>query len=200
MSRRSYVFAAACSLAAIGAPLVAAGAQSQVTISPFMSVLPAGGASPLAGLALTLGGAQTGFGLRASGNLALQSSNTSPFTSDQTRPWGADADALLFLGGRGSGSSRLALAPYVFAGVGVTSTDSLGFADRTSNWSYGAGLAVPFGSALDLFGEARWRMSQFMLPTASDAYSPTTELRFGVSFHVGGSSDDDARPRSRGRR
>ena len=41
-------------------------------------------------------------------------------------------------------------------------------------------------SAIDVFGEARWRMSQYVLPTASSAPSPTNELRIGLSFHVGG--------------
>ncbi|MFI5227695.1 MAG: hypothetical protein ACHQWU_01425 [Gemmatimonadales bacterium] len=167
----------------------AAGAQSELSVSPFMAVLPAGGASPLAGLALTLGGAQSGFALRASGNLALQNSNTTLFNTGGTyRPWGVDADAMLFLGGRGY--RQPSLAPFLFAGLGTESTDSLGYNARQSNWSYGAGLQVPLGSAIAIFGESRWRMSRFMLPTASDAPSPTTEFRFGMTFRVGSGGDD----------
>ncbi len=188
MHRPSLVLTAALAAAAAAAPTMSAVAQqSQLSLSPFMSVLPSGGASPLAGLAMTIGGTQSGFALRASGNLALQNSNVDLFNSGETyRPWGADADAMFFLAGRGS--SRRTIAPYVFSGIGTASTDTDGFADRQTNWSYGAGLQVPLGGTVDLFGESRWRMSQFVLPTARDAFSPTTELRFGLTFHLGGTT------------
>lgn len=172
--------------------------QSQLAVSPFVSFLPSAGTSPLAGLALTLAG-NTGVGLRASAHVALENSNNIGFAAAGTmRPWGADADALLFLGGRSNGYSRT-IAPFVFAGIGTGSRDSAGFNITRNNWSYGAGAALPLGSAIDLFGEARWRMSRYVLPTASFAPSPTTEFRVGLSFHVGGGGPSSAR-RGRDRR
>jgi hypothetical protein len=195
--RPSSVVTAALSAAGLCAAVgTAAAQQSQLAISPFMSVLPAGGANPLAGLALTLGGAQSAFAIRARGTLALQNSNTTLFNSGETyRPWTADADALLFLGGRGG--SRPSLSPFVFAGLGTASADSLGYDVRQNGWSYGAGLQVPIGSAIDIFGESRWRMSRFVLPTADLAPSPTTEFSFGVNFHVGGSTSEPEHSRRR---
>ena len=46
---------------------------------------------------------------------------------------------------------------------GATS-DSNGFRVQHQGWSYGGGLFVPLGGALDMFGEARYRMSSFVLP------------------------------------
>ena len=197
MLRTSSVLTAALSAAGLCAAVGTAGAQqSQLAISPFMSVLPAGGASPLAGLALTLGGAQSAFAIRARGTLALQNSNTTLFSTGETyRPWAADADALLFLGSHDG--YRPSLAPFVFAGIGTASTDSLGYNVRQTGWSYGAGLEVPLGSAIDIFGESRWRMSRFVLPTADLAPSPTTEFSFGVNFHVGGTASQPEHSRRR---
>ena len=78
--------------------------------------------------------------------------------------------------------------PFVFAGIGTSGYDSGGSNAFRNNWSYGAGATIPLGGALDVFGEARWRMSRFVLPTATLAPSPTNEFRVGLSFHVGGSS------------
>jgi hypothetical protein len=173
--------------------------QSDLSVSPFVSFLPSAGTSPLAGLALTLAG-NTGFGLRASGHLALENSSATGFGAAGTmRPWGADADAMLFLGGGPSGFSRT-IAPFVFAGIGTGTRDSAGYTITRNNWSYGAGAAVPLGAAIDLFGEARWRMSRYVLPTASFAPSPRTEFRFGLSFHVGGGSGPSSARRGRDRR
>jgi cell wall-associated NlpC family hydrolase len=161
--------------------------QTDLSISPFVSFLPASGASPLAGLALTLAG-NAGLALRASGHLALESSNNSGFGATGTmRPWGADADALFFIGGRSFGGFTRTFAPFVFAGVGMSGSDSTGYNTTRNNWSYGAGATIPLGSTVDLFGESRWRMSRFVLPTAPLAPSPTAELRIGLSFHMGGS-------------
>ena len=58
-------------------------------------------------------------------------------------------DALLML--RGYGSGRRTLAPFVFAGVGSASRDDDGLDSQQQDWSYGAGIFVPLGSALELF-------------------------------------------------
>jgi hypothetical protein len=165
--------------------------QSDITISPFVSFLPSAGTSPLAGLALTLAG-NGGFGLRASGHMALDNSNNAFANPGSIRPWGGDADALFSFGSRG-------LSPFVFAGLGLTSADSLGTRMTHHNWSYGAGAMLPLSSAIGLFGEARWRMSRYVLPTANLAPTPSHEFRVGVSFRVGGSSSNNG-GWSRGRR
>lgn len=194
MHRTRFLSAAAVGSALLASAQSAIAQQSDVSITPFISFLPSAGTSPLAGLALTLAG-NGGFGLRASGHLALENSKSSGFgMSGGLRPWGADADALFMLGSRGG------LMPFVFAGIGTSGRDSLGYNAMHSNWSYGAGATLPLGNAIDIFGEARWRMSRYVLPTATYAPSPTNELRAGLSFHVGGSSSPSSgtrRPRDR---
>jgi len=173
---------AACVLAA---PVALASAQqSDLSVSPFISFLPSGGASPLAGLALTLGGT-SGFAVRASGNVSLENSNTAGLLeSNGIRPWGADADAVLLLG-RSFGVRR-GFMPYVFAGIGTRGGQPAQFDATRANWSYGAGASIPLAGAIDVFGESRWRMSRFVLPSAYDAPAATNELRVGVTLHVGG--------------
>jgi hypothetical protein len=184
VQRSSFPSVAAFSVAIVAPFASGAAQQSDLAISPFVSFLPAAGSNPLAGLALTLAG-DAGFGIRASAHLALENYNTTGFgTSTDFRPWGADADALLSVGGRAFGSNR-GFAPFVFAGIGTSTTDSGGFRATHGNWSYGAGLSIPLGSAIDVFGESRWRMSSYVLPTASLAPSPTQEIRAGISLHFG---------------
>src|SRR5438105_15675192 len=91
---------------------------------------------------------------------------------------------MLFLGGSLNGYRR-SLAPYVFAGVSTQASDTGSRTVLHDGWSYGAGLYLPLGSALDVFGETRYRMSEYVLPTAQNAATPHNELRFGLSFHVG---------------
>ena len=156
-------------LACAVAPLSLAGAQqSDLSVSPFVSYLPAMGGNPLAGLALTLV-SDAGLGVRASGNISLQGQNGTVGFSNSVRPWGADADAILAVGGRRFGRS---VAPFVFVGVGAGSNDTAGYRMTTSNWSYGAGATLPVGNSVDLFGETRWRMSRYVLPTAPMAPMP----------------------------
>jgi len=184
-------------LAGIAAPVVAASAQrSDLAVTPFVSFLPSTGGSPLAGLALTLGG-NGGLAFRASGNFALQAANNSTAVSTETRPWGADADAM-FLFGRNDGSSR-SITPFVFAGVGVEGVQNVVSTKTRNDWSYGLGANVPLAHAIDLFGEARWRMTEFVLPTAYEAPARTNELRFGLSFQVGTGNSDSGPPRGRRR-
>src|SRR5262245_19530854 len=81
------------------APMASAAAQrSEMQVSPFIGFLPSAGTSPLAGLALTLGGSGA-FALRGSANLALENStNATPNTTNRIRPWGVDADMMLLFG------------------------------------------------------------------------------------------------------
>jgi len=177
---------------AIGATVVplatVAAQQSDVALSPFLSFLPSAGGNPLAGLALTLAG-DGNLGLRGSAHIGLdnyRNSTTTFGSSTGTRPWGADADLVMSIGGRAFGSSNRSLSPFVFAGIGTATADSGAFRVTHSNWSYGVGLAVPLGGAIDLFGESRWRMSRYVLPTATLAPKPTQEIRAGFSLHFGG--------------
>ena len=172
--------------------------QSELAVSPFVSFLPSAGSSPLAGLALTIGGSGA-FALRGSAHLALENSNNNTTTNTRTiRPWGADADVLLLFGRGTPGLYARTITPFAFAGLGTETEQINGFNTTTHNWSYGAGAAVPISNSVDLFGEGRWRMSRYVLPTSTGAPSPTSELRFGVSFHVGSDGNDGRR--SRGRR
>ena len=106
-----------------------------------------------------------------------------PLRGGRTR-WSADADALLYFARSDSGA-RLTLTPYIFAGVGTTTTDSGVFRIRRGGWSYGAGTGMPLFSTLGAFAEARWRMSEYVLPNAPGAPSASLETRFGLSFRVG---------------
>jgi cell wall-associated NlpC family hydrolase len=73
----------------------------------------------------------------------------------------------------------------VFAGIGTATTDTFGLRQTHSNWSYGAGVSIPLASAIDVFGESRWRLSRYVLPTASGAPPTTTEIRAGITLHFG---------------
>lgn len=161
-----------------------AAAQSDLLISPFVSFHSTGAATRFAGLALTLGGG-SGLAIRGSGHLALNGTTPSIVGNGTNRPWAADADAVLSFGGHSFTGAR-SFAPFAFAGIGTSGTSTENYESRRSNWSYGAGANVPLAGAVDLFGEARWRMSEFVLPTAPDSPSPTTEFRVGLTFHVGG--------------
>jgi len=159
-------------------------AQSDILISPFIAFNSSGIATRSAGLALTLG-AGSGLSIRGSGHLGLNGTTPSVVGNGTDRPWAADADAVLGFGGHGVGGSR-SFAPFLFAGIGTSGASTQNYESRRSNWSYGAGANVPVAGSIDLFGESRWRMPEFVLPTAADSPSPTTEFRVGVTFHVGG--------------
>ncbi|HEU4994897.1 MAG TPA: hypothetical protein VFT29_08755 [Gemmatimonadaceae bacterium] len=202
-SRRSPRFVVAVFL--MLSPMVVAIGQSSVAISPFVSYVPSAATNPLAGMALTFGGT-TGLALRGSADLSVSNPEKTATTTGEAnggyRPWAADADAMLFLGGLGGGATVFSrsLAPYVFAGIGMTGGDSSGVNLVAHNWSYGVGTSIPLGFDADLFGEARWRMSKYVLPTSEGAPDSRSELRFGLSFHVGGSREAAPEPRRRGRR
>jgi cell wall-associated NlpC family hydrolase len=198
--KRSTLATAVLAAASIAVPAVVTAQHSDLSVSPFVAFLPSAGTNPMAGLALSVAG-NGGLGVRASAHLSLENDDRSVFdASTALRPWGADVDAVFSLGAHRASSGR-GLTPFAFVGIGTGSADSVGLRVMHSNWSYGGGIALPLGSAVDLFGESRWRMSRYVLPTASFAPSPTTELRFGLSFHVGGASTDrESGRRSRGRR
>jgi len=181
------------SVAGCSASLIAQ--QTDVLISPFISLPTASGTSSLAGLGLTLSG-NPGFAIRTAARVALKNSYTGTLGANTwLPPWGADVDAVLALSGRPFGGRNRSPATFVFLGAGASARDTADARLITKNWSYGVGTAVPLGSIIDLFAESRWRMSQFVLPTASPRPTRTKELRFGFSVHFGGASSPVRRGR-----
>lgn len=173
-------------VAAVAASLAAAGAQQpDVTLSPFLTFLPAGSAGPMTGLALGVAGGP--FAIRASGHISVRdrSSLAAANTPATTKPWGADVDAIAYLESFNY-SPRITFTPYGFAGLSTAAVDSGVIRVRQQGWSYGAGMALPLGSAVGVFSEWRWRMNKFVLPRSNDAPDPANEVRVGVTFRVGG--------------
>lgn len=183
MSRYSHFSALGASLVAV-AFAVSGAQQASTTLSPFVGVVPSGNTQTITGLAVAFN--RGPFAIRADGHVSLEERVAVSATGTATtRPWGADADALAYLEGLSYGN-RITFSPYVFTGVGTAAVDSGAIRTSRRGWSFGSGLALPLGSALGVFGEWRWRMSRFVMPGASNAPSPTSEARFGVSFRVGG--------------
>ena len=196
-SRRITAFA----VGALGLPLLTAAAQSNVTVSPFASYVPSAAVNPLAGFGLTYGGT-TGLALRSSAQLSISNPDSAQRAAGGNRPWGADADIMLFLGGLGRGYTVFdrSLNPYVFSGIFLMGAADSASRNTTENgWSYGLGATIPLGLHADLFGEARWRMPKYVMPTSDDAPDSKSEMRFGLSFHVGGGEPPRRAPTPRRR-
>ncbi|HEU4996560.1 MAG TPA: hypothetical protein VFT29_17205 [Gemmatimonadaceae bacterium] len=185
-SRSLVVFAAVLLTA-----LPVATAAGQFAISPFLSYVPSSASNPYAGMALTMGGTTGGLAIRASGDMEIPSEEERRIIEatgrNSYRFRAADADAMLNLGGLGGGGMH-GIRPYVFAGVGLVASDSMDVDGPRRGWSYGTGAALLLGRNIDVFGEARWRMSEFVLPTSDLAPSPEGEFRFGLTFRTGGGS------------
>lgn len=158
--------------------------QPGVSLSPTVTFPRSGDVGPLAGL--TLGVTDGPFAVRVGGEFSMRERAALPTATTPlvTRPWNADADALLYFA-RGESDVPLRLAPYIFTGVGTAATDSGELRVRRQGWSYGAGAAMPLVSTLGAFVEARWRMSEFVPPNASGAPPASRDVRLGLSFKVG---------------
>lgn len=196
-SRKITAFA----VGALGLPVLTAAAQSNVTVSPFASYVPSAAVNPLAGFGLTFGGT-TGLALRSSAQLSISNPDSAQRAAGGNRPWGADADVMLFLGGLGRGYTvfERTLNPYVFSGIFLMGAADSASRNTTENgWSYGLGATIPLGLHADLFGEARWRMPKYVMPTSDDAPDSKSEMRFGLSFHVGGGEPPRRAPTPRRR-
>lgn len=159
--------------------------QPGVSLSPSVTFPRSGDIGPLAGL--TLGVTDGPFSVRVGGEFSMRERAALPTSSAPlvTRPWNADADALLYFARNDDSEIPLRLAPYLFTGVGTATTDSGELRIRRQGWSYGAGAAMPLVSTLGAFIEARWRMSEFLLPNASGAPPASRDVRLGLSFKVG---------------
>lgn len=182
----------------LAAPGAVAG-QSGTAVSPFVSYIPSAAQNPMVGMTLTFGGT-TGLAFRAGADLSVenpQRTDSAGTPLGDLRPWSADADAMLFLSGIGGGATvyQRALAPYVFAGIGVVGADSAGANSVRNGWSYGVGASLPLGFHADVFAEARFRMPKYVMPTSKDAPGSRKEFRFGLSFLVGGTQPEPPRRR-----
>jgi hypothetical protein len=178
-------FAAAILSITMATPTIAVAAQqSDYSITPFVSFLAATGKTPLAGLDLTVSG-NPDLAIRVSGRTALRNTYVGGFgVGTLMPPWGADLDIAVPLSGRPFGSKR-SVSTFSFLGFGVAATDTAASRVVKKNWSYGVGTAIPLGSVVDIFADSRWRMQQFVLPTAKPRPTRARELRFGVTFHFG---------------
>ena len=156
--------------------------QSDIAISPFVSLPTASFSSPLAGLGFTLAG-NPKFALRGTGRVALKNTfGGSAGTNTWLPPWGADGDLMYATSGQPFGTQSRSLSTFVFGGFGAAAQDSAAVRPIRKNWSYGVGSLVPLGSALDIYAESRWRKP-----------GSAKELRFGLSLHVLGSGEPAAR-------
>lgn len=182
----------------IAAPSISIRAQqADVSVSPFV-VLPGSGAGSLAGLGVAVAGSP-GFALRAAARVAFKNTYAGGLGANTwLPPWGADVDAVFALSGRPFASRSRTPATFVFLGLGASARDTADARVMANNWSYGIGTMVPLGAAVDLFVESRWRMSKFVLPTASPKPIRSKELRFGFSLHMQGTNGSPPR-RSGGR-
>jgi hypothetical protein len=158
--------------------------QSDVAVSPFVTLPPSTGPRPLAGLGLTLAGSPT-FGLRGAGRMALKNSYAGPASINKWLPtWGADVDGLFALSGNPFGSVQRSASTFMFIGIGESSRDTADVRLTHANWSYGLGAIAPLGSVVDLFIESRWRVPRLVLPTAHPHPEREKEYWIGMSFHV----------------
>jgi hypothetical protein len=172
---------AACLSVLVATPTIIVSAQqSDYAITPFVSFLSATGKTPLAGIDLTLSG-NPEMAIRMSGRTAFRTMSADALAAGPRMPhWAFDTDIAMPLSGRPFGTSR-GVATFSFIGLGLAATDSAASRAVRKNWSYGLGAVVPLGSVIEMFGDSRWRIQKFVLPTAH----PTREreLRLGLSFH-----------------
>lgn len=207
---RSKRFAAA--MGAAVTIIAAAGrvdAQVELAFGPFVGFTGTNGGKP------TSTGLQTSvisgpIGVRLSGFGAIDQNASASSTTGAPR-YGGDADVMLLLNLASRRSNSVGVAPYVFAGAGLTvrdeATDDGGFTYDNSRfvngWSYGGGILIPFGAAAQLTGEIRARPNDGFTGAASVGGSTRTEYRVGLSLRLdnlfGGrrrSAPNDSRPRA----
>ena len=152
--------------------------QSDLSISPFVSLPTSAFSSPLAGIGFTLAGNPT-FALRGTGRVALKNTYGGLVgASTWLPPWGVDGDLMFASSGRPFGAQARSLSTFLFAGLGAAAQDSGTVRPIRKNWSFGAGSVLPLGSKADLFAESRWRKP-----------GSAKELRVGLSLHVLGSGE-----------
>jgi hypothetical protein len=163
--------------------------QAEWNIGPFLTYSTIHGGRPASA------GLQTGVlvgpvGLRASGFTALDQPTYA--TSGLPR-WGGDADLMFIFDISSRGSTGIGLAPYVFAGAGMSvhndtsafyNPDTYNSANVAGGWSYGVGLLVPIGSTLEAMGEVRQRPAGFF-NVSPNSRTSRNEFRVGLSLRLG---------------
>lgn len=184
--------AAATATATVAMLLLArpASAQSEVTVGPFVTVVPSdyeSHAPTLTGLAIAgYGGA---LGARVSGAMAIDATPRSPSSArvSTVSSWIADGDVLLRVGGRERYQGLLPdVAIFGFLGLGATAwrdpVDSMRIAQ---SWSQGGGIALGLGQSVELSGEARYRRPLVFQTDARAPFAPRMEYRAGISLRFG---------------
>ncbi|HKO16804.1 MAG TPA: hypothetical protein VJU87_11245, partial [Gemmatimonadaceae bacterium] len=120
--------AAAAAALFLALPAARAGAQAEFNLGPFLTYNTVHGGRPAAS------GLQTGIfvgpiGLRASGFTALDQPTGGSLDAPR---WGGDADLLFIFDLSSRGGGRPGLAPYVFAGAGLSvARDTMSFYEPT---------------------------------------------------------------------
>ena len=166
-------------------------AQTEVTVGPFITVVPTDYEphSPrLTGLAL---GATSGmFGARMSGAMAIDGNTRASGGArvSTISDWVADGDLLLRVGGRDRYRSFAPdIAIFGFLGLGAVAwRDAIDSMRVAESWSHGGGIALGLGESVELSGEARYRRPIAVNRSGELAFSPRMEYRAGISLRFGG--------------
>src|SRR5918911_2486624 len=125
----------------------AAVAQGHLSTELFVARNGALADGSLYGVGFTVSGGP--LALRASGAAAFRTRSTASGETVGVDAWTGEADLVLQPSIFGNVQAGVALAPYVFGGVGRISTiDFDGFREQWTAASYGAGLLVPLGRSL----------------------------------------------------
>jgi len=206
---RSQRFAAAMIAAlSIVAAVGRVDAQVEVGFGPFVGFTAGHGGKPTS-VGFEAAAISGPIGVRLSGFSAIDQ-DPSLASSTGVPRYGGDADLMLVLNLASRGSGTVGVAPYVFAGAGLTVRDEAfdygGFPYYESRvvdgWSYGGGVLMPFGAAAQLMGEIRARPND-LIGLGSARASTRTEYRVGLSLRLGNlfsgrrrSAPNDSRPRA----
>ena len=190
---RSERFAAAMVAAmSIFAAAGRADAQVDLTFGPFVGFRGANDGKPTS-VGLQAAAVSGPIGVRLSGFSAIDQDPSRSSSTGEAR-YGSDADLMLLLNLASPRSNGgVGIAPYVFAGAGLTVRDDAsdygGFTYYDSRfvngWSYGGGILIPFGAAAQLMAEIRARPNNNLIGAASAGGSPRMEYRVGLSLRLG---------------
>ena len=162
-----------------------------VTFGPFVGSRGANDGKPTS-VGLQAAAISGPIGVRLSGFSAIEQEVSVTSTTGEPR-YGGDADLMLLLNLSSRGSaSAVGVAPYVFAGAGLTVRDEpVDYSGATyynsrlvNGWSYGGGILIPFGPAAQLSGEIRARPDNNLIGATSAARSTRMEYRVGLSLRL----------------
>src|SRR5262245_4393882 len=122
---------------AVAAAIAVSGAQEpNTTLSPFVGFLPGGNPETMTGLAIAF--THGAIAVRGDAHISLRESGAANAATAATiRPWGADADALVYLQPL-TYADHVTFTPYLFTGVGTTAVDSGTTRVTQHGWSFGS--------------------------------------------------------------